>query len=70
MWHAQAAQPGPPAASFTEWWWDGHKWRPPVPRLTKMQIAGQVPGALLKLTFLLIFLGFVLLFLYGAFFGK
>lgn len=45
-----AQQPGPHP---TEWWHDNHKWRPPVGNgPTRMQLAGQVPGMLIKLIFL------------------
>jgi hypothetical protein len=48
----------PTQASYTNWWWDGHKWRPPVPRMSRGQALAQLPGALIKLVFLLAMLGF------------
>jgi hypothetical protein len=58
---SQSQRPHP-----TEWWHDGHKWRPPVGTgPTKMQLAGQLPGMLLKLTFLIIFMAVILTALFA-----
>jgi len=44
-----------------DWWYDGHKWRPPVgAQPTRWELIGQVPGMLIKLTFLLIALGIII----------
>lgn len=53
----------PTAPSYTEFWWDGRKWRPPVPRMSRGQAASQLPGALMKL----VLLGFLLWILLAAF---
>lgn len=59
----------PTQPSYTQWWWDGHKWRPPVPRMSRGQALAQLPGALLKLIFLLILLGFLGVILWGLLFS-
>jgi hypothetical protein len=53
----------PTQASYTDWWWDGRKWRPPVPRMSRGQAAAQLPGALMKL----VLLGLLLYILLAAF---
>jgi hypothetical protein len=68
MWHPPLAQqPSPPQVAGphpTQWWHDGHKWRPPVgAQPTRMQLIGQLPGMLLKLTFLVIFFVIIVVFL-------
>lgn len=48
----------------TEYWFDGHKWRPPVGHgPTRMQLAAQIPGALIKLIFLLALFALLVTFL-------
>jgi hypothetical protein len=43
-----------------DWWYDGRKWRPPVgAQPTRWELISQVPGMLIKLTFLLIALGII-----------
>jgi hypothetical protein len=54
----QPQQPGPHP---TQWWFDGRKWRPPVGQgPTRMQLAAQIPGMLIKLIFLVVFLAIIL----------
>lgn len=52
------------------WWYDGRQWRPPVPPLTKANMVSQGIGALIKLAILIPVLILLVVFLWGAFFGK
>lgn len=63
QWVVPSQTPGPNA---TQWWHDGHKWRPPVgAQPTRWQLIAQVPGMMLKLIFLLILLGVCVVFLFS-----
>ena len=57
----QPQQPGPHP---TQWWHDGHKWRPPVgAQPSRAALLAQVPGMLIKLIFLGLLLWLILAFL-------
>lgn len=63
LWPQQPPYPPqqvPTQASYTDWWWDGRKWRPPVPRLSRWQLISQVPGLLIKGIMLLVLLAILL----------